>query len=288
MPWLEVPVEDLPLLALSRPADTAPLAERVLAATRDPRVRSYAAQALGVACREQGEIALAVRHLRAALAAAASCGPEREADVQASLGPTLAYAGRSAEAMKHMDAALAKVSGAQAARVRLRRGAVLQILGRPAEAIADLRRAARSLRDAGDPRWEARALISLSNALIDRGDASAADEALTRAEAVLSGPEPGFEAAVARCNRGLVAALLGKMPEALAHYDAAQKIYAAAGAHPLELAESRCEALLAAGLHADALRQSQDAAGHPAQPAWLAGVPGQCAAAGGRRGARGR
>ena len=76
------PVEDLPLRALSRPRDTARVAERMLAATRDPYVRSYAGQALGIATREMGDVAQAIRYLRAALAAAASCGDERKADVQ--------------------------------------------------------------------------------------------------------------------------------------------------------------------------------------------------------------
>ncbi|MDR2987177.1 MAG: CHAT domain-containing protein [Nocardiopsaceae bacterium] len=79
-------------------------------------------------------------------------------------------------------------------------------------------------------------------------------------ETLLNGADQPFEAAVARCNRGLAAALLGKVPEALAHFDAAEKLYAISGAHPLELEESRCTALLAAGLHADALRHSQKAA----------------------------
>jgi tetratricopeptide (TPR) repeat protein len=159
-----------------------------------------------------------------------------------------------------MDAALCKVTGVMAARVRLRRGAVLQILGRPAEAIDDLRRAARSLRAAGDSAWEARALINLSNALVDHGDAAAADEALSRVETLLSGTGQSFEQAVARCNRGRAASLLGKVPEALAHFDAAEKLYAISGALPLELEESRCTALLGAGLNADALRHSQEAA----------------------------
>ncbi|MGN6793972.1 MAG: CHAT domain-containing protein [Streptosporangiaceae bacterium] len=272
--WLEIPLEQLPMLAVSRPADIAPLAERVLASTRDPYARSYAGQALGIASRERGDIAQAVRYLRAALAAAASCGSEREADVQASLGPTLAYAGRSAEALRHMDAALSKVTGVMAARVRLRRGALMQILGRPAEAIDDLRRAARSLRAAGDSAWEARALINLANALVDRGDAASSEEALSRAEALLNAADHWFDAAVARCNRGLAASLLGRVPEALAHYDAAEKMYAISGAHPLELAESRSAALLAAGMHADALRYSREAAGmlrrEGASPAYLA------------------
>ena len=256
---LGVPVEDLPVLALSRPADIARVAKRVLATTRGPYTRSYAAHALGVATREMGDVAGAVRYLRAALAAAASCGGEREADVQATLGATLGYAGRSGEALRHMDAALSKVSGVTAAKVGVRRGVLLQILGRTGEAIEEHRRAARTLRAAGDILWETRALNNLANALIDRGDARRAEEALTRAQTLLNEAGQSFEAAVVRCNRGLVASLLGKVPEALAHYDAAEKMYADAGAHPLELAESRCAALLAVGLHADALRYGQKA-----------------------------
>src|ERR1700760_1194680 len=143
------PVEDLPLRALSRPRDTARVAQRVLAANRGPYARSYAGQALGIATREMGDVTQAVRYLRAALAAAASCGDERRADVQASLGITLACAGRSKEALRHLDAALAMVSGVAAARVRLRRGNLLRLLGRTSEAIAEHRSAARALRGAG-------------------------------------------------------------------------------------------------------------------------------------------
>ena len=256
---MEAPVEDLPVLALSRPRDTALVAERVLATTRDPYVRSYAGQALGIATREMGDVAGAIRHLRAALTAAASCGDEREADIRASLGPTLLYAGRSGEALRHMDAALAKVSGITAARVRLRRGALLQILGRTGEAIEEHRRAARTLHAAGDTVWEVRALINLGNALVDRGDARRAEEALARAEALLTEVDQPFEAAIVRGNRGLVASLLGNVPDALAHYDAAERMYANAGAHPWELSEARCAALLAVGVHSDALRHGQEA-----------------------------
>lgn len=256
---LEGPVEDLPVLALARPRDTARVAERLLSKTRDPYARSYAGQALGIATREMGDVARAVRYLRAALAAAASIGGEREADVQASLGITLACAGRSGEALRHLDAALRQVSGVTAARVRLRRGNLLQMVGHTSEAIEEHRRAARTLRAAGDTIWEARALNNLGNALIDRGDARRAEEALTRAEGLLTGAGRTFEAAMVRSNRGLVASLFGKVPEALAHYDAAEKMYADAGARPAELSEVRCAALLAVGLHADALRHGQEA-----------------------------
>jgi tetratricopeptide (TPR) repeat protein len=255
------PVEDLPLRALSRPRDTARVAQRVLAASRSPYVRSYAGQALGIATREMGDVAQAVRYLRAALAAAASCGDERRADVEASLGTTLALAGRSKEALRHLDAALSQASGVTAARVRLRRGMLLGILGRTSEAIAEHRRAARTLRAAGDSVWEARALNNLGLELIHRGDASRAEDALTRAEALLTDAGQTFEAANMRSNRGLVASLYGQVPEALAHYDAAEKMYADAGVRSAELSEVRCSALLAVGLYHDALRHGQEAVG---------------------------
>ena len=254
-------VEDLPLRALSRPRDTARMAERILAANRDPYVRSYAGQALGIATREMGDVAQAVRYLRAALAAAASCGDERRADVEASLGITLAYAGRSKEALRHLDAALSQASGVPAARVRLRRGNLLGILGRTDEAIEEHRRAARTLRAAGDSVWEAWALSNLGLALIHRGDAPRAEDALTRAEALLADVGRTFDAANVRSNRGLVASLYGQVPEALAHYDAAEMMYADAGVRSAELSEVRCSALLAVGLYDDALRHGQEAVG---------------------------
>ena len=257
----EGPVEDLPLRALSRPRDTARVAERMLAATRDPYVRSYAGQALGIATREMGDVAQAVRYLRAALAAATSCGDERSADVEASLGITLAFAGRSKEALRHLDAALSQASGVTAARVRVRRGVLLGILGRTSEEIAEHRRAARTLGAAGDSVREARALNNLGLALIDRGDAPRAEDALTRAEALLADAGQTFDAANVRSNRGLVASLYGQVPEALAHYDAAEIMYADAGVRSAELSEVRCSALLAVGLYDDALRHGQEAVG---------------------------
>jgi tetratricopeptide (TPR) repeat protein len=257
----EGPVEDLPLRALSRPRDTARMAERILAASRDPYVRSYAGQALGIATRELGDVAQAVRYLRAALAAAASCGDERTADVQASLGITLACAGRSKDALRQLDAALSKASGVTAARVRLRRGNLLVIIGRINDAIDEYRRAVRTFRAAGDGLWEARALNNLGFAFIDRGDAPHAENALTRAEALLADAGRTFEAANVRSNRGLVASLYGKVPEALAHYDAAEGMYADAGVRSAELSEVRCSTLLAVGLYDDALRHGQEAVG---------------------------
>src|SRR6266540_443069 len=254
-----IAVQDLPVHALSHPRDTVYAAERVLANSRDHGERSYAGQALGIASRQLGDVPAAVRHLRAALNDAAAVGQEREADVEASLGGTLAFAGRTAEALRHLDAAIQKVSGAPAARIRVRHGYLLQMIGRTVEAVEELRLAARVLRAVGDGVWEARALINLTQALIDRGDARRAEDTLTRAENLLRAAGQTYEAAAVRHNRGLAAALLGRVPEALAHYDAAEQMYADAGALPAELPEDRSAALLAAGLPSDALGFAQQA-----------------------------
>ena len=255
-----IAVHELPVLALSRPRDTARAAERILAGSRDRRDRSYAAQALGIATRELGDVRGAVRHLRAALADASAVGRERVADVEASLGATLGiFAGRTREGLRYLDAALDKSSGVAAARIRVRRGSLLQVLGRTSEAVDQLRLSARTLRTAGDGVWEARALINLAQVLIDGGRARHAGTALTRAETLLNDAGQTFESAIVRHNRGLTAALLGQVPEALGHYDAAEKMYAEVGARPPELSEARCAALLAAGLPPDALSSGSEA-----------------------------
>ncbi len=254
-----VDVDDLPIIALSRPAYALKVAKRFLDGSTDPAVRSLARQAAGIATRELGDAVGAVRQLRAALADAALVGPQRLADVESSLGLTLAFAGHVSEGLRHLDKARTAVTDAEAARVLVRRGVVLQIAGRPVEAIRDLEEAAHALAQVGDHLWEARAEVNLAQALIDCGQAEAADAALTSAEALLAAVGAPFESAVARENRGLVASLRGELPQALAHFDQAEKMYALAGARPPELSEVRCAVLLAAGLPSDALKSGQQA-----------------------------
>jgi tetratricopeptide (TPR) repeat protein len=82
----------------------------------------------------------------------------READVLASLGVALVYAGRTADGLAAFDLAVQQSSGVLAGRVMVRRGMALWTLGRYAAALDDLRRAVSVLRRAGDPLWTARAL----------------------------------------------------------------------------------------------------------------------------------
>jgi tetratricopeptide (TPR) repeat protein len=255
----EGPVEDLPLRALSRPRDTARVAQRVLAANRSPYVRSYAGQALGIATRKwvmsPRPSATSARHWPRPPRAETSAG-RRRGESRHHLG----LRGRSKKAPPPGCGAQPGI-GRHGGAGQLRRGVLLGILGRSSEEIAEHRRAARTLRAAGDSVWEARALNNLGLALIDRGDAPRAEDALTRAEALLADAGRTFDAANVRSNRGLVASLYGQVPEALAHYDAAERMYADAGVRSAELSEVRCSAFLAVGLYDDALRHGQEAVG---------------------------
>ena len=100
--------------------------------------------------REVGDVNAGVRELRTALRLARRTGSaERAADVLASLGVALVYAGRTASGLTAFDQAVQLSSGMLTARVLHRRGIVLWTLGRHAAALADLDRAVSVLGEAG-------------------------------------------------------------------------------------------------------------------------------------------
>ncbi len=239
--------------------------------TRDPESRSYAGQARGIALRELGDARAAIRQLESALTDAGRVGAARQADVEASLGATLAVAGRTAEALARLDSALAKVSGYDAARIRVRQGSLLGEAGRFEEAARVLRMAGRALRRAGDATWESRAELNLAMVCIEQGDTRRAEAALSRAEELLVDGKQVFEAATARQYRGLVAVLDGRIPDALMHYDVAGQRFGAAGTQLWELADSRSAALLSAGLAKDALSSAEHAVALLERPGAAAG-----------------
>ena len=69
------------------------------------------------------------------------------ADVNATLGATLVMGGRTAQGLSHLDLARRGARGQALATVLTRRAYVLNMLGRDAEALADLRRAVRLFGD---------------------------------------------------------------------------------------------------------------------------------------------
>jgi tetratricopeptide (TPR) repeat protein len=250
------PFELLPL-ALSRPREALARARTLLAGSPPPLTASIAHQARGVVLRDFGDTDAALRELRTAVRFARRCGdPGREADVLATLGVALVHAGRTGPGMAALDRAVTQSQGTDAAKVRFRRAVVLNVLGRHAEALADLRRAIPVLRRTGDTLWTARACTARGMVHLGLGAADRADGDFLTAEQLYAEVDQEVESVFAVHNRGLAAFRLGDLPTALARLDEAALRYRELGVPVPELNIDRCAVLLAAGLAADALAEA--------------------------------
>ena len=253
---------DLLRLASDRPADALARARAILATGPAAYEASVARQAIGTLHREFGDLEAATAELRAAVRLARASGSaEREADALATLGVTLTYRGRSRGGLAALDRALALTGGEAAARVLVRRGIALWVLGRHSEALDDLGRAIRVLRAAGDSLFEARARTARALVHLARGAAGRAERDLARADHLYATLSQAVEVAFTWHNRGIVAYRSGDIPAALSCLDEAGRRYRRLTVPPLELAIDRCAVLLAAGLPGDALAEADTVLG---------------------------
>ena len=256
-------VLDLLPLTGARPGEALAKARAVLATDPAPFEASVAHQTIGTVLRDFGDLDGATAELRAAARLArAAHATDREADVLATLGVALVYRGHSERGLAALDSSLALVAGPAAARVLVRRGIVLWVLGRHREALDDLTRAIRILRPAGDTIWEARALTTRALVHLAFGSAHRAELDLGRADRLFATTSQELEVAYTWHNRGLVAFRSGDLPAALSCLDEAARRYTLLAIQKPDLAIDRCAVLLAAGLPADALRESDAAADH--------------------------
>jgi tetratricopeptide (TPR) repeat protein len=253
------PARLLPL-ALSKPQDALLAARSVLAGGPTAYDASLAHHAIGIVLRDRGDLPGAVAELRTAVKLARASGKsEREVDVQATLGVTLAWAGHSQRGLAFLNQAAAASRGVDAGRVLMRRGSVLKDLGRFQEAHDDLCRAVPVFRRAGDTVWEARSLIHRAEVFLGLGLPGRAGADFARAEKLFAANGQELEYAKARHNRGLLALNRGQLPEALTYLDEAGARYEALGDGDPEWPMDRCAALLAAGLAAEAAREADAA-----------------------------
>jgi tetratricopeptide (TPR) repeat protein len=247
-------MDDLLPLALSRPHEALTRAQTILAERPSPAGAAIAHQAAGIVLRDIGDIGAALRELRAALRAARRAGsPEREADVLATLGLTLAYARRTPDALAAFEQSLRLSSGAASGRVLHRRGLALWRLGRYAAALEDLRRAVDVLRRAGDPIWTSRALTARGMVYLAVGSPGRADADFVTAERLYAETGQELESVHTVLNRASAAFALGDLPAALSHLDEAAARYRPLNVPTPFLSIDRCAVLLAAGLVDDAL-----------------------------------
>lgn len=166
--------------------------------------------------------------------------------------------GATKSSLRHLDQAMPKLGGGDLARARVLRGLHLCQSAEPRLAIAELSAVIRELRRHRDDRW-------LANALIGRGIARSyalrlaeADADFTAAHTLLTALGESGRAAMCLHNKGFVATLAGQLPRALAHYEEAARAGLDSTSRPEALID-RAEALLAAGLVADAGRVLQPA-----------------------------
>ncbi len=253
------PAQLLPL-ALSRPRDALLAARSVLAGRPSAYDASLAHHALGIVLRDHGNLPGAIAELRKGVRLAQASGrPEREVDVQATLGVTLAWTGRTRQGLAVLDEAVRASRGGPAGRVLMRRASVLRDLGRYPEAHDDLCRALPYLRRAADTVWEARSLMHRAEVFLGLGLPGRAGADFARAEELFAATGQELEYAKARHNRGLAALIRGDLPEALGYFDEAGHRYDALGETNPDLAIDRCSALLAAGLAGEAAREADAA-----------------------------
>ncbi len=253
-------VDDLLPLALSRPREALARARAVLAGRPGPYDASVAHQAASIVLRDFGDVEAGVRESRSALRLARRTGSaEREADVLASLGLALVYAGRTAAGLAAFDQAVQRSTGVPTARVLARRGVVLWALGRYPAALEDLRRAVVVLRRAGDLLWTARAVNNRGLVYLYLGSTSRADADFVSAARLFSEIGQELEASYAVHNRALVAFASGDLPAALAFLDEATLSFRRLKVPTIVLRIDRLDVLLAAGLANDALGEAEAA-----------------------------
>jgi tetratricopeptide (TPR) repeat protein len=246
-----------------QPQQAQDLARSTLAAARSRRDHASAStahRALGLVAKERNDFKAAREHLRAAIRLAQQADDEtRAAEARMSLSLVLAHCGRTAEALREADLAVAVLRGADGARAHMQRALVLQQLGRFDEALEGYRRSYSVLHRSGDRLWEARVLGNRGVLHTYRRDFRAAEADLRRADELFSQLGVAYGAGMVRHNLGYMFACKGDVPAALHEYDRAADSYRDAGVeHPVLLFD-RGELLLGVRLVAEARQAAERA-----------------------------
>lgn len=248
-------MEELLALALVDPVEATLRARAVLDAGPDALASSFARQCLGIVHRDANRPEMALPTLRAALRDARRSGVEgREADVRATYGVALMFAGRSRHGLSELTRAADDATGESAAKVQVRLGSVLTFVGRHDEAADVVRGALAALDGTGETLWEARTRIWLAHIELTRGRLVDAEEEVARAERLYESLDETVEQIAGVENLAEIALARGDLARGLRLYRDSEARYAAAGRPPrFELVRLRASAMSAAGLHADAV-----------------------------------
>lgn len=211
----------------------------------DLRSAAVCWHAAGVAAQQLGEIDDAIEAYRRAIRMATAGGAtDVAARARASLAGSMLVRGRLPAALREMDTALADLSGVDAARALSQRAAILQLVGRPEDALADLRRAIPVLRQAGDADWAASALSNRSVLHIARRAFAAAEADLQLAGQLAQDHRLTLWSAYVEQNLGWLDSGRGEIVSALGHFARSQQLFGELGTRNGSLLVDRAELLL--------------------------------------------
>ncbi len=223
-------------------------------ADRDHDTTAVALRAVGLAALELEGAPQALEHLRAAVAAAATARSGRRlAESRMSLAHALMLDGQSTAALRQAGLAMKHEEARGDGRLAQQRAVILMRLGRYDEALAGYDDALALVRRAGNARDEVIVLLNRSIVQTYRGALRAAAADLRECEVRAQQIDQPLLAAMALGNRGFVLARGGDLPAALACYDAAEPVLAQSEMRQAVMELDRCHALLAAGLHHEAV-----------------------------------
>ncbi len=225
----------------------------MLAGRPSPRAASFAHQAMGIVLRDAGRLPEALTEVQRALRLARRCDADRTADVLATLGLTLAWAGRTAKGLRHLEEALPLTSRTARPRLLLRRAQALYLAGRYPEALRDLQSSIQGSHRLGDRLWEARGLNNRSVVHLAMGAHTLADADARRAEPIFVELGQLLESAHCLHNRAHAAHARGDLPAALVLMDdVAQRYGQTLGLLPVDFTIDHTNMLVTAGLATEA------------------------------------
>ncbi|RKS80449.1 CHAT domain-containing protein [Motilibacter peucedani] len=248
---------------LSDPAEARRLATeaRSLAtAGRDWGAVSAADRVLGRIAGHLDDSRTADLHFRSAARTAERAGDDvGAARARSDLAYVLVRQGRSAAALREIERARPLLAGSEPGELLTTEALVLRSLGRWHEALDVLGRAVDAIRRAGDQHELAVVLANRAVLELVRGELAGAQRDLEESRGLLAGLGDDLHQVILTHNFGYLAALRNQVPEALAHYAAAEAGYARHREVPPELWRDQCELLLASGLAAEAREAAEKA-----------------------------
>jgi tetratricopeptide (TPR) repeat protein len=246
-------IDALLALALSQPQRAQAIAADILARTPTSREASIAHQVLAIVERDAGHLMTAVESARQALRYARRTDDDRVADVLATLGATLVYAGRTAAGLRRLAEAEPLTASEQRPRLEQRRAVIWYVTGHYDTALHDADAAIAGNRQLHDDLWVARGLTTRSLILLALGDVGAADADAAEAEILFSAVGQQLESAYATHNRAVAAHQAGDLVRALDLMNAVIDRYTEIGTVPNDLVIDHAQMLLTAGLVGEAM-----------------------------------